>query len=560
MPDRTARQGIERPPLIHTRDLEMARELLSKIYGDLTVDVLGHGHPFEWRATPVDMGPVTLFSGAIASRVCLRGVTSGYTVSLAAGGSLRAAWSGDAAEIVPGLRAAVFSPGARSAWSTAGPSSRHFTLRVDARYLEAQLEALTGVAIRGPLAFSLSMPTSDGPGTFLNRLCHFLSTETEQAGRALGHPLVMASLGEALARALLLGQPHDHAHLLEKVAPPSSRTVVRLVEEYLDAHAKGPIVTTDLTTLAGASMASIDAAFVAHRGTTPGDFLRRRRLLLARERLLRAEPGETAASVAHAAGFLRVESFGAAYAAEFGETYAETRRRGLVATEAPPGPRSRATSPPPREEEAPTVFLVHRDPSWRGAAVGLLQEAGHAVQAFASSLAFLSATRAAEAGCVVIDVLLPDVNGLEVRALLRDSGCALPVVFTSDGGDVTVAVEAMKAGAVDFLAGPLDAEALLAAVARALARDAEARAARAARAEVEARAARLAALSSRQREVCERVARGMLNKQIAAELGISESTVRLHRAEGTKKLGVASAAELASLFARLERVTTAGGG
>ena len=392
----------------------------------------------------------------------------------------------------------------------------------------------------------------------------------------------MASLGEAVARALLFGQPHDHAHLLEKAALPSSRTVVRVVEEYLDAHAKGPIGTTNLTTLVGTSMASIDAAFVAHRGTTPRDFLRRRRLLLARERLLLAEPGETAASVAHASGFLSVERFGAAYAAEFGETPAETRRRGLLAAEAPPSPRSlsaprppgsgasraggaigvetapTATSPQPQEEaETATVFLVHRDPGWREAAAGLLQEAGHSAQAFASSLAFLEATRAAGAGCVVIDVQLPDANGLEVRALLRENGCALPVVFTSDDTDVTVAVEAMKAGAVDFLAEPLDAEALLAAVARALARDAEARAARA---EVEALAARLAALSSRQREVCERVARGMLNKQIAAELGISNSSVRLHRAEGMEKLGVASAAELTSLFANLERVTAAGVG
>lgn len=133
------------------------------------------------------------------------------------------------------------------------------------------------------------------------------------------------------------------------------------------------------------------------------------------------------------------------------------------------------------------------------------------MQAFASSLAFLEAAHAAVSGGAVIDVQLPDLNGLEVRALLREDGRALPVVFTSDGGDVRVAVEAMKAGAVDFLAEPLDAEALLAAVARALARDAEARAARA---EVEALAARLAALSPRQREVCERVTRGMLNKQI----------------------------------------------
>ncbi|XXT24973.1 response regulator [Sorangium sp. So ce429] len=556
MPDRHAPQGLERSPLIHTRDLEMARVLLAKVYGEFTADVVGQGHPFEWQVNPIEMGAVSLFSDVIASGMCLRGVTSGYTVCLGTGGSARAGSAGDATGIATGRRAAVLSPGAPSEWTTEGPF-RPLNLRVDARYLEAQLEALTGVVIRRPLVFSLPMPTTDGPGTFLARLCRFLSTETEQAGRALGHPLVMASLGEAVARALLFGQPHDHTHLLERAAPPSSRSVVRLVEEYLDAHANGAVGTSDLTTLVGTSMASIDAAFLAHRGTTPRDFLRKRRLLLARERLLLAEPGETAASVAHAAGFLRVERFVAAYAAELGETPAETRRRGLVATEAPPRPRPGATSQVPREAEAATVFLVHRDPTWREAAAGLLGEAGYAVQAFASSLAFLSATRGAGAGCVVIDVQLPDPNGLEVRALLRENGCALPVIFTGDDGDVRVAVEAMKAGAVDFLAEPLDAEALLAAVARALGRNAEARGARA---EVEALAARLAALSPRQRDVCERVARGMLNKQIAAELGISASAVRLHRAEGMEKLGVASAAELASLFARVERGTGGGGG
>jgi FixJ family two-component response regulator len=189
--------------------------------------------------------------------------------------------------------------------------------------------------------------------------------------------------------------------------------------------------------------------------------------------------------------------------------------------------------------------VVNADPSRRETMTEVLREAGHTVQAFASPRAFLAAALSAGAGAIVLDVHLPELSGLEVKAALRESGSALPVVFTSDDGDVRVAVEAMKAGAVDFLPEPLDEEALLAAVTRALATDAMARAARAPK---EALAARLAALSPRQHEVCERVARGLLNKQIAAELGLSESAVRLHRAEGMKKLGVGSAAELGSLL------------
>ena len=543
MPDRPSPRALERPPLIHARDLEMARLLLGKVYGDLTVDVPRDSHRFEWRATSVDLGPVALFLGTVTSDVRLHGEVSDCIVSLTAGSSMRAAASKEAAEISPRRSAAVFSPGSRAKWTTAAPSSRPMTLRIDARYLEAQLEALTGVPLRRPLTFALAMPTGDGAGSFLEQLCHFLAAETERVGLAFDHPLMRASLGEAVARALLLGQPHDHAHLLARPAPASSQAVVRLVEEYVEAHAAEPIRSTDLVALVGAPMASIDAAFRTHRGTTPLAFLRKRRLGLARERLLQPEPGGTVTDVAQAFGFLRRETFDAAYAAEFGETAVETSQRGLLAIEPPP-PSPRRATPSPVPEPA-TVFVVNADPSLRETMTEALREAGHTVQAFASPRAFLAAALSTGAGVVVLDVQLPELSGLEVNTALRESGGALPVVFTSDDGDVRVAVEVMKAGAVDFLVAPIDAEALLAAVAHGLARDAEARAARAPK---EALAARLAALSPRQHEVCERVARGLLNKQIAAELGISESAVRLHRAEGMKKLGVGSAAELGSLL------------
>jgi FixJ family two-component response regulator len=239
------------------------------------------------------------------------------------------------------------------------------------------------------------------------------------------------------------------------------------------------------------------------------------------------------------------EEFDAAYAAEHGESPVETKRRGLLATEPPPSPRRARSIPSP---EKATVFVVHGDLSRRASMTGVLREAGHEVRAFASSRALLAEARPSGAGCAVLDAKLARSEGLEAGAALRESGCALPVVLTSDDGDVRVAVEAMKAGAVDFLVEPIDEAALLAAVERGLARDAEARAARAGE---EALAARVAVLSPREREVCDRVARGMLNKQIAAELGISASAVRIYRAKGMEKLGVGSAAELASLFARL---------
>ena len=178
----------------------------------------------------------------------------------------------------------------------------------------------------------------------------------------------------------------------------------------------------------------------------------------------------------------------------------------------------------------------------------VLREAGHAVQPFASLGTYLAAIGSASAGCAVLDDELPEPSVLEGKGALQAS--ALPVVLTSFDGDVKRAVEAMRAGAVDFLIEPVDGTTLLAAVERALALDAEARTARAAD---QALAARVAVLSPREREVCDRVARGMLNKQIAVELGISESAVRIYRGKGVEKLGVGSAAELARLLERLDR-------
>ncbi len=561
MPERHSHRGSTRPPVIRTRDLEMARQILAKVFGDVTVDVPRDSHRFEWSATPIDMGPVALFTGAITSSVIMRGEASGYTVRMAAGRPERAASSRDTAEVFPGRSAAVFSPGSRAELITE-TSSRPLTLRVDARYLEAQLEALAGAPIRRPVTFALPMDTADGAGIFLARLCQFLAGETARGGAAGGHPLVLSSLGEAVTRALLLGQPHDHSHLLDKPAPPSGPSVVRLVEEYIEAHAAKPIRTTDLTALAGVSMASIDAAFRAHRGTTAMDFLRKRRLLLARERLLRPATNESVTDVARASGFLRREAFDAAYAAELGESPAATKRRGLLAREGPPPPSPRRAISIPSPSPAPspelgtpispparaTIFVVHADPAVRDTLTEVLREAGHAVQPFASLGTYLAAIGSASAGCAVLDDELPEPSVLEGKGALQAS--ALPVVLTSFDGDVKRAVEAMRAGAVDFLIEPVDGTTLLAAVERALALDAEARTARAAD---QALAARVAVLSPREREVCDRVARGMLNKQIAVELGISESAVRIYRGKGVEKLGVGSAAELARLLERLDR-------
>jgi FixJ family two-component response regulator len=196
---------------------------------------------------------------------------------------------------------------------------------------------------------------------------------------------------------------------------------------------------------------------------------------------------------------------------------------------------------------APTVFAVDDEPGTLKAIARLLRAAGWSVAPFASPEEFLAKVDPAAAGCVVLDMSMPKLSGLEVQQALEARGCALPVVFLTGRSDVPSSVKAMKRGAADFLTKPVDDMDLLAAVARAVERDA---AARRDRAEVAAVRERLATLTPREQEVLERVISGKLNKQIAAELGTAEKTVKVHRGRVMEKTGARSVADLVRLAER----------
>ncbi len=201
----------------------------------------------------------------------------------------------------------------------------------------------------------------------------------------------------------------------------------------------------------------------------------------------------------------------------------------------------------------PLVHVVDDDDSMRTSLLRLLAAAGYEARGYASAGELLLAPLPDRPGCVLLDLRLPGgPSGLELQAALRRQGVALPVVFLSGHGDVASTVEAMKAGAVDFLTKPVERATLLGALERALDRDALGRVARSELADLEAR---FASLSPREREVFEGVVGGKLNKQIARELGIAERTVKLHRAQVMAKLGVGSAAELGRLAERLRQLT-----
>ena len=171
----------------------------------------------------------------------------------------------------------------------------------------------------------------------------------------------------------------------------------------------------------------------------------------------------------------------------------------------------------------------------------LLESRGFAVQTFSSPQEFLERSERLVPGCILMDLSMPGLNGLELQQALTEARDSRPVVFISGRGSVPSSVEAMKAGALDFLTKPLDEEKLITAVQAALAKD---RVAQAKRVEHASITARLAALTLRERQVLSRVVDGKLNKQIAAELGTAEKTIKVHRARMMRKMQVDSLAEL----------------
>ena len=195
----------------------------------------------------------------------------------------------------------------------------------------------------------------------------------------------------------------------------------------------------------------------------------------------------------------------------------------------------------------PRVFVVDDETPVRRALSRLLRAAGFAVAGFASPKEFLREYDPNTPSCLVLDLMMPDFNGLELQRTLASKGCVLPIIFLTGQGDVPKSVQAMKGGAIDFLTKPVNDEDLLAAVRAAIERDDVSRREQTELSEIRAR---LATLTPREREVLEHVVTGQLNKQIAADLGIAEKTIKVHRARVMAKMKVQSVAELVRLTER----------
>ena len=198
-------------------------------------------------------------------------------------------------------------------------------------------------------------------------------------------------------------------------------------------------------------------------------------------------------------------------------------------------------------EPEPTVYLVDDDPDLLRAVARLLQSAGLSVATFLSARQFLERYDRITPGCLVLDLDLPGFSGLELQRALEQQAKPLPIVFLTGRGDIAKSVQAMKHGAADFLTKPVDDAKLIAAIHEALARD---QALRRASRERERVAKCLATLTERERQVLEQIVAGRLNKQIAAELGTVEKTIKFHRANLMRKMGVRVVADLVKLAER----------
>jgi FixJ family two-component response regulator len=201
------------------------------------------------------------------------------------------------------------------------------------------------------------------------------------------------------------------------------------------------------------------------------------------------------------------------------------------------------------QEPTPTVFIVDDDVSIQESLETLIEVAGWTPRVFASGEAFLASPPAAGPSCLILDVNLPDLNGLKLQPLLASKRRDMPIIFITGYGDIPMSVQAMKAGAAEFLTKPFKGDELVRAVGEALERS---------RTAVDEQAAlqtlrdRYALLSRRERQVMSLVVQGLLNKQVGGELGISEITVKAHRGRAMEKMQARSLAELVRMSQRLD--------
>jgi AraC-like DNA-binding protein len=282
--------------------------------------------PFHWQLRHAAAAGVTFQVGDFqnAFAYTIGGLDNRFGLSLARTGRMAGTIGGVPFEVVPGRCGAMISPGIPG---SSNMSSNYGTLNItiDAQALEAHLQTLTGRPMRGPLRFDLPIDFESPAGSTIQHLAFAL---TNEIGRQAASPLLINAVRDAFLTSLLTCLPHNHQEHLNPPPKDLSPRYLRKAEEFVKEHLDEPITLTLIAKEIGVSARSLQAAFQLHRGYSPMQFLKERRLELAHQRLLKATPGTTIAAIATTAGMDHLGRFSVDYKKRFGESPSQTLRRG----------------------------------------------------------------------------------------------------------------------------------------------------------------------------------------------------------------------------------------
>ncbi|HET7543803.1 MAG TPA: AraC family transcriptional regulator [Polyangiaceae bacterium] len=322
------RLPLQRFPLVHTRSLEELLEIQNRLNESNThARVVDRRVPFEWRANGLNVGCLGITAGEYKAglRGGLEMMLERYSFSIPISGRGAGKQHRQSATLRPG-RSAVMGSLLMPAEVTLASGYRGVQVTVPGSALESALDVLTGVTQRAPLRFDLEVDLERGRAASAVRLLQFIIAEAEQEHSCLSSPLVAARLAESFIYAVLTGFSHNHSRLLEAPAKTIEPACLRRAEEYLAANAQRAITIADLAKAADVSAHALFAAFRAHRGCSPMEFLRARRFDWARARLL-ATPAANVTEIALSCGFEHLGRFSTGYRKRFGESPRETLKR-----------------------------------------------------------------------------------------------------------------------------------------------------------------------------------------------------------------------------------------
>jgi AraC-like DNA-binding protein len=325
----TPRMAVTRSH-VQANHVDAAQQLAARLYGNV---VISFGRPTAdlcWKVTTCSLGSATVMTGEHNRDGEIRAevMASQYMLYTLRQGASEVVTTRESRAIVPGESAVMLNPGmqGKAAWR-AGMQSLNVILRPEA--LRAHILALTGTEVREAPRFKLPVDLRRGPAADLQRIVELLHAVCARTDGAPASPHVVAHLREALVGGLLSAAESTASPLLHRTPARAGRRSVRLVEEYLTAHAAEPISLSGLAGVTGISLRSLQREFRAAHGMSPREFLAHTRLDLARRYLLAAEPGTTVAQVLYACGFGHAGEFSTAYRKRFGERPSDTLRRSV---------------------------------------------------------------------------------------------------------------------------------------------------------------------------------------------------------------------------------------